>query len=56
MRRLLTQLFEETALGDTTSLQNESAIAGIRLALAHRPNATRRNNLGPPPSDKDSGR
>jgi acetyl-CoA synthetase len=34
MRRLLTQLFEGTALGDTTSLQNEPAIAGIQDALA----------------------
>jgi len=33
MRRLLTQLFEGTALGDTTSLQNEPAIAGIRDAV-----------------------
>jgi acetyl-CoA synthetase len=33
MRRLLTQLFEGTALGDTTSLQNEPAIAGIQEAL-----------------------
>jgi acetyl-CoA synthetase len=33
MRRLLTQLFEGTALGDTTSLQNEPAIAGIQDAL-----------------------
>ncbi|WP_104053628.1 MULTISPECIES: acetate--CoA ligase [unclassified Arthrobacter] len=29
MRRLLTQLFEGTPLGDTTSLQNEPCIAGI---------------------------
>jgi len=29
MRRLLTQLFEGTALGDTTSLQNEPCIPGI---------------------------
>ncbi|CAN7197701.1 acetate--CoA ligase [Arthrobacter sp. LjRoot78] len=34
MRRLLTQLFEGTTLGDTTSLQNEPAIAGIQDALA----------------------
>ncbi|MBT2553257.1 acetate--CoA ligase [Arthrobacter sp. ISL-5] len=33
MRRLLTQLFEGTALGDTTSLQNEPAIAEIQDAL-----------------------
>lgn len=33
MRRLLTQLFEGTALGDTTSLQNEPAIAGIQDVL-----------------------
>ncbi|MGF9664325.1 acetyl-coenzyme A synthetase, partial [Arthrobacter crystallopoietes] len=30
MRRLLTQLFEGTALGDTTSLQNEPCIADIK--------------------------
>ncbi|WP_236783143.1 acetate--CoA ligase [Arthrobacter sp. QXT-31] len=36
MRRLLTQLFEGTALGDTTSLQNEPAIAGIQDALRRR--------------------
>ncbi|MEE2522599.1 acetate--CoA ligase [Pseudarthrobacter sp. J75] len=35
MRRLLTQLFEGTPLGDTTSLQNEPAIAGIQEALRH---------------------
>jgi acetyl-CoA synthetase len=29
MRRLLTQLFEGTTLGDTTSLQNEPCIPGI---------------------------
>jgi acetyl-CoA synthetase len=33
MRRLLTQLFEGTTLGDTTSLQNEPAIAGIQRAV-----------------------
>lgn len=34
MRRLLTQLFEGTALGDTTSLQNEHCIAEIeRICL-----------------------
>jgi acetyl-CoA synthetase len=36
MRRLLTQLFEGTALGDTTSLQNEPAIAGIQHVLHQR--------------------
>lgn len=36
MRRLLTQLFEGTALGDTTSLQNEPAIAGIQAVLRER--------------------
>lgn len=35
MRRLLTQLFEDTPLGDTTSLQNEPAIAGIQEAVRH---------------------
>lgn len=30
MRRLLTQLFEGTALGDTTSLQNEPCIEQIK--------------------------
>jgi acetyl-CoA synthetase len=30
MRRLLTQLFERTALGDTTSLQNEPCIAELQ--------------------------
>jgi acetyl-CoA synthetase len=39
MRRLLTQLFEGTALGDTTSLQNEPAIAGIQDALHRRATA-----------------
>jgi acetyl-CoA synthetase len=39
MRRLLTQLFEGTALGDTTSLQNEPAIAGIQDALRRRATA-----------------
>ena len=33
MRRLLTQLFEGTTLGDTTSLQNEPSIAGIQIVL-----------------------
>ncbi|MFJ6077643.1 acetate--CoA ligase [Pseudarthrobacter sp. NPDC092419] len=39
MRRLLTQLFEGTALGDTTSLQNEPAIAGIQDVLRERTQA-----------------
>ena len=38
MRRLLTQLFEGTALGDTTSLQNEPSIAGIQDVLRDRNN------------------
>ncbi len=41
MRRLLTQLYEGTALGDTTSLQNEPSIAGIVAALAQRKKETR---------------
>ncbi|MET1153920.1 acetate--CoA ligase [Arthrobacter sp.] len=36
MRRLLTQLFEGTTLGDTTSLQNEACIAGIQTTLRAR--------------------
>ncbi|WP_138416637.1 acetate--CoA ligase [Sinomonas gamaensis] len=36
MRRLLTQLFEGTPLGDTTSLQNEPCIAEIEKVLAAR--------------------
>ena len=36
MRRLLTQLFEGTTLGDTTSLQNEPSIAGIQDVLRTR--------------------
>ncbi|MET3810616.1 acetyl-CoA synthetase [Arthrobacter sp. UYEF3] len=36
MRRLLTQLFEGTTLGDTTSLQNEPSIAGIQQVLRER--------------------
>ncbi|MET4060677.1 acetyl-CoA synthetase [Arthrobacter sp. UYP6] len=36
MRRLLTQLFEGTALGDTTSLQNEPCIADIAAACQAR--------------------
>ena len=35
MRRLLTQLFEGTALGDTTSLQNPEAIDGIARIVGH---------------------
>ncbi|NVN00662.1 acetate--CoA ligase [Arthrobacter sp. SDTb3-6] len=34
MRRLLTQMYEGTPLGDTTSLQNEEAMAGIAAAIA----------------------
>ncbi|MHA7177424.1 acetate--CoA ligase [Arthrobacter sp. Sr24] len=33
MRRLLTQMFEGTPLGDTTSLQNEESMAGIIVAV-----------------------
>jgi acetyl-CoA synthetase len=36
MRRLLTQLFEGSTLGDTTSLQNEPCIAEIEKVLAAR--------------------
>ncbi|WP_346924616.1 acetate--CoA ligase [uncultured Arthrobacter sp.] len=36
MRRLLTQLFEGTALGDITSLQNEPSIAAIQDVLRTR--------------------
>ena len=36
MRRLLTQLFEGTTLGGTTSLQNEPSIAGIQTVLRER--------------------
>ncbi|MCX6498408.1 MAG: acetate--CoA ligase [Arthrobacter sp.] len=36
MRRLLTQLFEGTTLGDTTSLQNEPSIADIQDVLRTR--------------------
>ncbi|GAA1106834.1 acetate--CoA ligase [Arthrobacter flavus] len=36
MRRLLTQLYENTALGDTTSLQNEGCVPGIAAVLAAR--------------------
>jgi acetyl-CoA synthetase len=35
MRRLLTQLSEGTQLGDTTSLQNESAVAQIARIVGH---------------------
>ena len=35
MRRLLTQLFEGTKLGDTTSLQNEPCIAQIAQIVGH---------------------
>jgi acetyl-CoA synthetase len=41
MRRLLTQLYEGTELGDTTSLQNEPSIAGIVAVLAQRKKETR---------------
>lgn len=34
MRRLLTQMFEGTPLGDTTSLQNEESLAGVIAALS----------------------
>ncbi|WP_188667952.1 AMP-binding protein [Tersicoccus solisilvae] len=36
MRRLLTQLWEGTTLGDTTSLQDESSVDGIARAVAAR--------------------
>ena len=36
MRRLLTQLFEGTTLGDTTSLQNEPCIAEIQAICQPR--------------------
>ena len=36
MRRLLTQLFDGTTLGDTTSLQNEPSIADIQDVLRTR--------------------
>ncbi|WP_425248455.1 acetate--CoA ligase [Auritidibacter ignavus] len=39
MRRLLTQLYTGDTLGDTTSLQNEPAVAGIAEVLANRPSA-----------------
>lgn len=34
MRRLLTQMYEGTPLGDITSLQNEESMAGIAAAIA----------------------
>ena len=37
MRRLLTQLHTGTALGDTTSLQNEVCVGQIAQVLADRP-------------------
>lgn len=45
MRRLLTQMYERTPLGDTTSLQNEESIDGITAAISkhyskERPRAT----------------
>ena len=40
MRRLLTQLFEGTKLGDTTSLQNEPCIAAIAQIVGHAEAAT----------------
>jgi acetyl-CoA synthetase len=45
MRRLLTQLFEGTTLGDTTSLQNEPAIAGIQRAVRHYVKAVPAQNV-----------
>ncbi|MHA7154583.1 acetate--CoA ligase [Arthrobacter sp. TMN-50] len=36
MRRLLTQLYEGSTLGDTTSLQNEACVPGIAAVLAGR--------------------
>jgi acetyl-CoA synthetase len=36
MRRLLTQLYEGTALGDTTSLQNEPCVGQIADVMAVR--------------------
>ncbi|WP_344308463.1 acetate--CoA ligase [Brevibacterium samyangense] len=35
MRRLLTQLYEGTALGDTTSLQNEESVAAVARITGH---------------------
>ncbi|HRO28915.1 MULTISPECIES: AMP-binding protein [Micrococcaceae] len=37
MRRLLTQLYEGTALGDTTSLQNEPCVGQIAEVMGRRP-------------------
>lgn len=48
MRRLLTQLFEGTTLGDTTSLQNEPSIAGIQTVLRDR------NNTGNTPEVRNT--
>ena len=42
MRRLLTQMYEGTPLGDTTSLQNNDSLAGIAAAIAHYQNAQHR--------------
>ncbi|WP_051479047.1 acetate--CoA ligase [Arthrobacter sp. H5] len=36
MRRLLTQLYEGSPLGDTTSLQNEACVPGIAAVLSRR--------------------
>jgi acetyl-CoA synthetase len=44
MRRLLTQLFEGSALGDTTSLQNEQSIAAIQTVLRTRNTPEVRNS------------
>ena len=52
MRRLLTQLFEGTALGDTTSLQNEPAIADIQHVLRERTAATAATPRPSPPRSK----
>ena len=46
MRRLLTQLFEGTTLGDTTSLQNEPSIADIQAICQWR--GRRRGGTGVP--------
>ena len=51
MRRLLTQLFEGTTLGDTTSLQNEPSIAGIQDVLRDR--AADPGNSKPHPEVKE---
>ncbi|MDJ0320580.1 acetate--CoA ligase [Pseudarthrobacter sp. PS3-L1] len=52
MRRLLTQLFEDSPLGDTTSLQNEPAIAGIQDALLSYHS---RSGKSTPPSTATTG-